>query len=895
MIKGRVDRIDNHKIRGWCFDPSKPKERLTVELFIDGIKIKKVKADVFRVDLEKRKNIPANCAFDISLPQSIEYKGQKIEVLSEKTPIKSRFSVLLGEKNNERINRIQIYGERASGTNFLKQLLVKNIPNIAHTSQYGWKHFFPPKDFPNSDNCLFIVIYRDPFDWLRSLHLQPHHTHPSLKKISFSKFIRTEWQCVWDELADVQPGDEKYGTEMLFERDPLTGKRFENVIQLRNAKNIAFEELKQKVKNIEFVKYEELKKNPKRLINKIKKRFKISSLDNILTVDTYKGITKKKYIPKEYAPIDDNDLLFIKNNLKTSLEKKIGYDAKYQKHNQSKIKLSKIISTIKQSTYSTFENIIAREKKPKLSISKQTPKKKLFIHIGMPKTGSSALQAFLLLNTQKLEELGIHYPANQTFGQAFQTSSGNAYKLSKLYAFQNTEEINKFFYENITQNKITVLSSEALYHTFKTDPSFFFKSLEEYDYKIICYVRRQDDAYQSIINQRVKNHNLILNKRVFNNPIGSNYGDTLFNALNFTQKERIIVRPYEKSQFVGGSIFSDFLNCINIKWDDNFDMPEKHVNPSLNAVSLYFRSFLNEIGIDRNKWNEKVIWNEILQKYSVSKSFGKPFLDHGLLNTKQRIKVINDNSIQNEKLARVFLNREDGILFIEPLPTNIDNEEISFNKPNNNEYNELLDFIYKNDRALFSKLAEFLFYLNCIENKKTNNSIFFEKIIRDNFMVLDEYDPEKITHKKITIKKDCHSEYIETTNMMRPLNKENDYLTYRSAEDKITLNIDLQLEQNLSKKQEIKYEESAIETEAYIICLSCSCSKQTKVSLMYQTTQNSLYTNDQSYKYHLNQGDNNIKFVISANHLNGKLKLCFENAPITININHININLFKHN
>lgn len=54
------------------------------------------------------------------------------------------------------------------------------------------------------------------------------------------------------------------------------------------------------------------------------------------------------------------------------------------------------------------------------------------MHVGSPKTESSALHAFLLLNAQKLRKKGYHYPVNYKFNQAFQTSSGNAYKLGAL-------------------------------------------------------------------------------------------------------------------------------------------------------------------------------------------------------------------------------------------------------------------------------------------------------------------------------------------------------------------------------------------------------------------------------------------------------------------------------
>ncbi|HKM92319.1 MAG TPA: hypothetical protein VJY41_01570 [Prolixibacteraceae bacterium] len=185
--------------------------------------------------------------------------------------------------------------------------------------------FFPPETFPNSKNCLFIVIYRNPFDWLRSLHLQPHHTHPSLKNISFSKFIRTEWQCIWDEWANVHPDDDKYRKEMLFERNPITGERFENVIQLRNAKIKAFELLKKKVTHIEYVRYEDLVKEPDEFLNKLAEKYLLPLKNTFENIITYKGITPKTYKPKTYNEITPDDLEYIMINIDVAFERKIGY------------------------------------------------------------------------------------------------------------------------------------------------------------------------------------------------------------------------------------------------------------------------------------------------------------------------------------------------------------------------------------------------------------------------------------------------------------------------------------------------------------------------------------------------------------------------------------------
>jgi hypothetical protein len=37
-------------------------------------------------------------------------------------------------------------------------------------------------------------------------------------------------------------------------------------------------------------------------------------------------------------------------------------------------------------------------------------RKRIFFHIGLPKTGSSALQALLSINAQALHRIGISYP-----------------------------------------------------------------------------------------------------------------------------------------------------------------------------------------------------------------------------------------------------------------------------------------------------------------------------------------------------------------------------------------------------------------------------------------------------------------------------------------------------
>ena len=129
---------------------------------------------------------------------------------------------------NQPIERLQIFGERSSGTNYLFHLLRKNL-KLANKEEwpFGHKHFMPwyflPKEcfvgpehiytLENSDDTLFVIVFRDPYEWLRSFHKEPHHGADHLFNISFSEFIHSEWHLTW--LLNEDEEEKKDTTEEL--------------------------------------------------------------------------------------------------------------------------------------------------------------------------------------------------------------------------------------------------------------------------------------------------------------------------------------------------------------------------------------------------------------------------------------------------------------------------------------------------------------------------------------------------------------------------------------------------------------------------------------------------------------------------------------------------------
>ena len=224
-----------------------------------------------------------------------------------------------------RISRIQIYGERCSGTNYLEHLLRRNVPDVPLTWDFGWKHFFHEAGVERADDCLFVVIYRNPFDWLRSLNRSPWHAAPPLWNLDFSAFIRAEWWCVFDEHWPVAPDDPRYGTELMLERSPETGERFANVMRLRTAKIRDWEALRDQAAHTAHVRYEDLNKRPGEFLDSLCTRFALPRLPVLHEVREDKG-KRHRYRPKAYVPVSEPDLQFVLGELDRPLEARIGYD-----------------------------------------------------------------------------------------------------------------------------------------------------------------------------------------------------------------------------------------------------------------------------------------------------------------------------------------------------------------------------------------------------------------------------------------------------------------------------------------------------------------------------------------------------------------------------------------
>jgi len=227
---------------------------------------------------------------------------------------------LFAKRQGNPPKRLAILAERCSGSNYVEGLILSNFEKL--DPDYSTHKHFPPWNWKarKSDSTLFVVIFRNPYDWLRSLHRIPHHADRSLWHIPFSQFIRSQWVLKVHDPITMQLGDP------LVDRNPRTGQPFKNVMELRTEKIKAMLRIRKSVKNIYCVHYETARDYPKEVLQEIQKTFSLKATPIYHPVVQYKAHAFSEiYTPRKYVPISGKDLAHINAHLNTRIERKIGY------------------------------------------------------------------------------------------------------------------------------------------------------------------------------------------------------------------------------------------------------------------------------------------------------------------------------------------------------------------------------------------------------------------------------------------------------------------------------------------------------------------------------------------------------------------------------------------
>ena len=303
---------------------------------------------------------------------------------------------------------------------------------------------------------------------------------------------------------------------------------------------------------------------------------------------------------------------------------------------------------------------------------------RLYLHIGLSKTGTSAIQTFFYRNREiLLKELKILYPQTGILIAggipahhflAFSLFKPNEAKFFNVntsfedYMDQMKKEIDE------TKPEKVVISSEAFMH-YKDEPilekfSHSLNSLFEEIY-ILVYLRRQDLWKESSYSQVVKDYGVRV-KRIFKESAGYSkeldwllmYDKFLSRWKTFFPKAKIIPRIYDRKALPNGDVIKDFLSILGIEYG-KFENLESDPNPSLSHLSTLALREINEKFDLTPEEHGKIVQ----YLFKLDKEEGSPLKTFFTLQ--ERIKFLEYFRESNERLFSEWFNCENKFVLSE--------------------------------------------------------------------------------------------------------------------------------------------------------------------------------------------------------------------------------------
>jgi len=224
--------------------------------------------------------------------------------------------------------------------------------------------------------------------------------------------------------------------------------------------------------------------------------------------------------------------------------------------------------------------------KNKLSVA---PNKTVVIHLGPPKTGTSAIQAWLSRNSDQLLEKKIYYPPHGADKNG--VSSGN---FSDLISF-DTENRGYFDY-NKTKQLIDELNSSDYQTLLLSSEHFYYYLLWLFtfldDARFIFYIRHPIAVLESGYHQGVKRH---MKTEKFATPTSISFSNLkVISRISTEINANVEYRFFDEKLFDGGSLHSDFSACFS----DFISAPtnERRLNTQYSAGALILMRMVNGFG-----------------------------------------------------------------------------------------------------------------------------------------------------------------------------------------------------------------------------------------------------------------------------------------------------------
>jgi hypothetical protein len=311
--------------------------------------------------------------------------------------------------------------------------------------------------------------------------------------------------------------------------------------------------------------------------------------------------------------------------------------------------------------------------------------KKLILHIGANKTGSSAIQRFLSMNILALREEGVIVPDDDL--QLADTIQGHhVFGFQQLLKtppegrkrLEDALDVADAAYPKATA---ILLSAENL-TAHRAAPSLFENVVHRYDTEVIIYIRRQDEYLLSSWQQWYSKN--WADFWAWTISVVGRMGDWrayLKNWETLIPRDRITVRIFERSKLEDEDIIADFYSMLGISRPlSTLAYPKGTVNPSFSDAivdlvkgnDLIFRNVHDN---DFYRFVEKMTRDRYIKPARQSP-----------ITFAQRQSILGRYKPQNDWVKRAYFPDTEGELFSPPRerdydyapPGDVDQQKLEF-------------------------------------------------------------------------------------------------------------------------------------------------------------------------------------------------------------------------
>lgn len=298
--------------------------------------------------------------------------------------------------------------------------------------------------------------------------------------------------------------------------------------------------------------------------------------------------------------------------------------------------------------------------------------KTFYLHIGTPKTGTTAIQRFCADNRSVLEKKNYCYPevlkkldvgVNRNAHPMFAVITDAGGKRQKEAERKNLlgvfSQIRQCFeaYDNVVMSDELGWGATELHHRYFWEELYREAKDAGYQVKVIVYLRRQDQLVASRWNQRIKSTNstttwneyLSLQDERFSAQL--HYYEKLERIAQFFGRENILVRRFDRSSFEGGNIYVDFLRTLGLDFTDEYQIPNNTPNLSLSENLAEVKRIMNSLDVPMDR-SERNFYVNIFRECTVKAPKEDKF---SLFTPEEMQEFLDEYKEGNEKIARDYL------------------------------------------------------------------------------------------------------------------------------------------------------------------------------------------------------------------------------------------------